>query len=230
MAGKNPLAKISGFSAVIFDMDGVIVDTEPLSKKYEKEFLPKIGVSKPRDLNVQGLTAKAYATLLKQEYGLEYNIDELIMMWRSGYLSYLAVLDQIPVIPGAPELIQYFIDSGHKLALASSANPKRIKLILERAGLEPYFSIIVHGDDVQNSKPAPDVFLLAAQRLDVTPSECLVIEDSTNGVKATKAAGMFCVAYAGSLHNSDDLSEADLIIEDFIAFTRSLKARSDLLK
>jgi len=212
--------------AVIFDMDGVIVDTEPLNKQSAREFLITLGVDDPHplDANLQGLNTQAYWTAMKAGYGLELSVEELAKRWRPYYLSYLASLDQIPVIAGIPELIDYLMSAHYQLAIASSANPMRIKLILDKIRLQHPFSVIVDGDSYKESKPAPDCFLLAAQKLGVTPEESIVIEDSTNGVAAAKAANIRCIGYGGSDHNGDDLSQADVVIKDFKRLAQSLQA------
>lgn len=211
--------------AIIFDLDGVLVDTEPLNKACLEEFLAELG-KKHRVLkhNLQGLNSRAYWDILKTEYELEYPLEELVSRWRARYLAYLESLDQIPVIPGIPALVDYFAEKQYRMAVASSANHKRIDLVLEKIKLNYSFPVIVHGDDVTHSKPAPDCFLLAAQRLAVQPNTCVVIEDSTNGVRAAKAAGMLCIGYNGSSHNSDDLSQADILSNDFTKLLKSLKS------
>lgn len=211
--------------AIIFDLDGVLVDTEPLNKACLVEFLAALD-KKHRALkhNLQGLNSRAYWSILKTEYELEPSLEELVSLWRARYLAYLESLDQIPVIPGIPALVDYFNEKHYHMAVASSANHKRIDLVLEKIKLNYSFLVIVHGDDVRHSKPAPDCFLLAAQRLAVQPSECVVIEDSTNGVRAAKAAGMLCIGYNGSSHNNDDLSQADILINDFTKLLQSLES------
>jgi HAD superfamily hydrolase (TIGR01509 family) len=210
---------------VIFDMDGVIVDSEPLNRRHIQLFLQKIGVPPGQEVktNLKGLNARESWRRLMQEFQLDHNIEELIQQGRKSYLEFLASITKLPEIPGAAELIQYLHRAGHPLALASSANPRRVDFFLEQLGLRKYFAAIVASDDVQRSKPAPDIFLLAAKRLAAKPADCIVIEDAANGVAAAKAAGMRCIAYAGSDHNTDDLSGADLIVKDFTAFTKSLQ-------
>lgn len=212
--------------AIIFDLDGVIVDTEPLNKQCVRQFLIDLGVKNPQPLNVnlQGLNTKAYLTTIKAGYKLGESVQELSARWQPTYLSFLESLDQIPIIPGIPELIDYLLKAKYRLAIASSANPMRVKLILDKIQLQHPFSVIVDGDSYKHSKPAPDCFLLAASRLGVSPEECIVIEDSINGVGAAKAANIPCIAYAGSDHNDDDLSQADVVIKDFILLTRALEA------
>jgi beta-phosphoglucomutase-like phosphatase (HAD superfamily) len=212
--------------AVIFDLDGVIVDTEPLNKQCVRQFLIDLGVKDPRplNLNLQGLNAKAYWTTLKTGYKLSESVEELARRWKPTYLSFLAGLDEIPIISGIPELIDYLTVHNYKMAIASSANAMRVKLILDKVQLHHPFSVIVDGDSYERSKPAPDCFLLAAQRLAAAPQECIVIEDSTNGVAAAQAAKMTCVGYAGSDHNEDDLTQADIVIKNFKSLVRSLEA------
>lgn len=212
--------------AVIFDLDGVIVDTEPLNKLCVRQFLMTLGLTNPKSLpaTMQGLNTQAYWTRIKSEYGLMATIEELAVRWRPYYLAYLGALDTIPVIPGIPELIDYLSTHNYSLAIASSANPKRIKLILEKINLEHPFSVIVDGDSYKHSKPAPDCFLLAAERLGVMPADCIVIEDSTNGVRAAQAAHIPCIGYGGSDHNTDDLSAATTIVNDLKSLAQSLQS------
>ncbi len=212
--------------AVIFDLDGVIVDTEPLNQQCQRDFIISLGIKDPQPLkvNLQGLNTQAYWTAMKAGYGLTLSIDELARSWRPTYLSFLESLETIPIIPGIPELINYLMAHQYGLAIASSANPKRIELILRKTQLAQFFPIIIDGDSYENSKPAPDCFLLAAQRLGTAPEDCIIIEDSTNGVQAANAARIRCVGYGGSAHNTDDLSEADVIITDFKSLVQSLEA------
>ena len=211
--------------AVIFDMDGVLVDSEPLYEQHLQAFLIQIGVTQPELLTVslKGVNSRDTNTLLIETFNLEYEIEELITMSRQAYLDHLNSLENLPSIPGVVGLVKQLIKSGYTLALASSASAKRIDLFLTKLKLNRYFPVIACGDDVERSKPAPDIFLLAAKKLGVKPKDCVVIEDAQNGVRAAKSAGMKCIAYAGSDHNTDDLSEADVIIKDFTALTKSLK-------
>lgn len=202
---------------VIFDMDGVVVDSEPLNDQHIEQFLIKIGVPEPVKVpaNMRGMNARAAWTVLIEEFELEHAIEDLITDARASYLAYLEAMDPLPEIAGSKALIQQLHSVGVPLALASSANPRRVELCLRKLGLEQYFSVIVSSDDVQKSKPHPDIFLHAADKLQANPQDCIVIEDSQNGVRAAKAAGMKCIAYGGSDHNTDDLSEADVLVTDF---------------
>jgi len=213
-------------TTVIFDLDGVIVDTEPLNKLCLIEFLKNMGIDDPPvfEQNVQGLNTKVYWTVIKEVCGLKESVDELSAKWRPAYLDYLNELDVIPVISGIPDLVDYLVEENYSIGIASSANPLRIALILEKTGLQKSFSTIVCGDDVLHSKPAPDIYLLAAERLSAKPEECIAIEDSTNGVHSGMAAGMNVIGYGGSAHNTDDLSDAHIIVNDFVKLTQSLRS------
>lgn len=211
--------------AVIFDMDGVIVDSEPIHAQHLEDFLLTIGVNQPELLQVslKGVSARDTSAILIETFSLEYEVEELVTLSRQAYMDHLNSLEEIPSIPGAVMFIKYLAKSGYRLALASSASPMRINMFLTKLGIKSYFSVITSGDDVERSKPAPDIFLLTARRLGIQPGDCVVVEDAQNGVRAAKDAGMKCIAYGGSAHNTDDLLAADLVVKDFVALVKALK-------
>lgn len=211
--------------AVIFDMDGVLIDSEPLHRRHIEIFLVSLGVDDPARLmhNLQGLSSRRTSELIIEVFGLEYSVDELTDLSRKAYLAYLQSLPEVPSVAGAVAFVKSLEKAGHPLALASSASAKRIDLFLTRLGLKKYFDVVVCGDDVQRSKPEPDIFLLAANKLGVEPANCVVVEDAEHGVMAAKAAGMKCIAYGGAEHNTDNLLDADIIIKDFDRFVAALR-------
>lgn len=211
--------------AVIFDMDGVLVDSEPLYNQHIKSFLVKLGVQDSGEIvyNFKGLGSKEVSRIIIETFNLDHDIDEMTKISRHAYIEHLNDLAELPSIPGAVELVKNLAKAGHPLALASAASSKRIEMFLNKLDLTDYFKIIASGEDVERTKPAPDIFLLAARKLGVDPKECVVIEDAANGVTAAKAAGMKCIAYGGSDHNTDNLLDADLVVKDFTKFVNALK-------
>jgi len=211
---------------IIFDMDGVLVDSEPLHQQHLEALFVKIGITEPEKLNhnFKGVNTRDTSIILIETFNLDYDVDELVKLSRKAYLEHLSSIKELPSIPGAIELVKFLAKASHPLALASSASAKRIELFLTKLGLKQQFKVIASGDDVEHSKPAPDIFLLAAKKLGVKPSDCIVIEDAENGVRAAHSAGMKCIAYGGSDHNDDNLLAADLVVKDFHALVRALES------
>lgn len=206
-------------------MDGVLMDSEPLYRQHLEIFLIKLGVNDPTKLvhNLKGLNSLRTSELLIETFDLPYEPDELTTISRKAYLEYLQGLPALPSVPGAVSFVKQLAEAGHPLALASSASRVRIDMFLSKLKLKEYFKVIACADDAVRSKPAPDIFLLAAQRLGAEPANCVVIEDAENGVIAAKAAGMKCIAYGGADHNTDNLLAADVIIKDFDRFVSALR-------
>ncbi|MDO8486989.1 MAG: HAD family phosphatase [Candidatus Curtissbacteria bacterium] len=203
--------------AIIFDMDGVLVDTEPLNDIHLVKYLERLGIKAPETIGerFRGSSSKVIWETLKEEYQLEKTLEELITDGRESYINFLKTSKDLKAVPGAVELVKELSRLKLKLAVASSASQKRVSTLIKIIKLHKHFPIIVSSDDVKNGKPAPDIFLRAAQKLNTAPVHCLVIEDSTHGINAAKAAGMKCIGFAGLPYNKQDLEKADIIIRDF---------------
>lgn len=203
--------------AVIFDMDGVIVDTEPLSDQHNIHFLSQLGITLPADFNdkFRGRKTIDFCRGLIEQFKLDKSLDELVIEMRESHFKFVLTHPELKLIEGIENLIKKVHKKKLKLAVASSANPKRVNAILDLFKLKEYLQTIVSGDDVKRGKPDPEIFLTAASRLKVKPHMCVVIEDSENGAVATKSAGMKCIGFAGMSHNKSDLSKADLVIKNF---------------
>ena len=197
--------------AAIFDMDGVLVDSEPLINAAaiamfrEKglivqpdDFLPFVGVGEDR-----------YIGGVAERYG--FGLDLPAAKHRTYEIYLDLVQAQLKAFPGAPKLVHACRAAGLLTAVASSSDRIKVRANLEAIGLPlNAWEAVVTGEDVKNKKPAPDVFLSAAGKLEVMPQECAVVEDAINGVQAAKAAGMRCVAVSTSFP-SDRLQQADVV-------------------
>ena len=202
---------------VIFDMDGVIVDTEPVHHyAYYKQF-DELNIVVPEEMysSFTGFSTRNTFQTLKEAFQLEHNVEDLIQRKRTIFNDAFDSKEDLDLLEGVKDLIKDLHANGIQLIVASSASKVTIDRVFTRFGLHDYFTHIVSGEDFPKSKPHPAIFEHAAS-LSIAPKEnCIVIEDSTNGVKAAKAAGILCIGY-NSLHSKDqDLSEADTIINHF---------------
>ena len=203
--------------AVIFDMDGVLVDSEPLH--YE---VNKITVQEQFniDLNYEyykqyiGSTVMAMWNKIIKDFSIEgYTAEELFDL-SEEVKARLVDEKGYPEVTGVVSFVKS-ISSRYKLAVASSSALVNIEKNVKKLGIEEDFKVLVTGLSVQNPKPAPDIFLKAAAELSVKTSECIVIEDSCNGVRAAKAAGMACIGFINPGSGEQDLSAADYLFEAF---------------
>lgn len=202
---------------VIFDMDGVIVDTEPVHHyAYIQHFKQlNIDVSPEMYASFTGNSTKNIYERLKCVFNLEQDIQTLVETKRSFFDQAFDTKQDLYLLDGVENLIKELHSNGVQMVLASSSANVTINKIFNRFNLNKYFTHKVSGEDFPKSKPHPAIFLKAAQ-LSKTPVEnCIVIEDSTNGIKAANAASIFCIGYK-SLHSQlQDYSSANLVISDF---------------
>ena len=205
------------FKAVIFDMDGVLVNSEPFYVKIEQQLFEQVGakVSHEEHFTYQGTATDLMWKKVKERHGLSQSVDELVELSNAIITPYLEELEFIEPIEGVQQLIQNLVGKNIPIALASSSYANVIEIVLSKTGLKKYFRTAVSSQNVLHGKPEPDIFLFAAGKLGVSPEKCIVIEDSTNGIKAAKSAGMFCVAFAGPCTEHQNHSEADLVVNDF---------------
>jgi len=203
--------------AVIFDMDGVLVDTEPYYLENNNRLFGELGFAVPPGEYVRfvGISARRMWDELKSRFGLTQSVEELIELEYETHFRRLAALPSLDPIAGVLNLIQRLRDSGLALAIASSSPGRVIELTLAKAGLSAFFPIAVGGEDVTHGKPHPDIFLEAARRVAVDPAHCLVIEDSPRGIAGAAAAGMASVGFKNPHSGDQDLSAADLVVESF---------------
>ncbi len=202
---------------VIFDMDGVIVDTEPVHHfAYNQHFKQlNIEVSPEMYASFTGNSTKNIYERLKGIYGLEHEVQTLVETKRNLFNDAFDSKEDLYLLDGVEELILDLHQNGMQLVLASSSANVTIQRIFNRFGLHDYFTHKVSGEDFPKSKPHPAIFLKAAELAQTPVENCIVIEDSTNGILAAKAAGIYCVGYDSFHSKMQDYSEADQVIRHF---------------
>lgn len=202
--------------AVIFDMDGVLIDSQPMHYEGDRQTLASCGIDAPIEemTAYAGTTNRLRFTLFKEKYDLAENIDTLIEKREKIMIDIVNESNAVPTA-GVVELLRDIRKCGLKTAVASSSSYPFIYAVLRKLHIEDYFDLIFSGESVPNGKPAPDVFLETAGKLGIDPSECAVVEDSANGVLAAVRAGMHCVGYQNPTSGEQDLSLAIIVIDDF---------------
>ena len=198
--------------AILFDLDGLMVDSEPHALTTWKEVMARRGVHLDQAAidAMLGLRLIDTSRMLVERFNLTDTPESLGA--EKSDLQLQRLDGNMRAMPGLFELIDALDARGLKQAVASSGARHYVEAVLRAIGLQGRFETIVTGDDVANGKPAPDAFLLAADRLGVHPEACLVLEDAPNGVVAAKSAGMRCVAVPNDYTRSLDLAAADCIL------------------
>ncbi|MEA1883805.1 MAG: HAD family phosphatase [Thermotogota bacterium] len=193
---------------LIFDMDGVLIDSEPLYKTLDGKLFKELGFSLTDEeyAHFVGTTDEKMLRDLKEKFSLDQSVDEMNQLREEIHMTFFKSAKLYPM-QHLHDLLDLANDKALKLAVASSTDEKFVLLILEKIGILDYFQTVVCGNHIDHSKPVPDIFLKAAEELELKPGQCLVIEDSTNGVKAGKNAGMTVIGFQSD-DGSQDLSES----------------------
>ncbi len=205
------------FKAVLFDMDGVIVDTEPLHRNAYYQMFNAVNIEVSEDLyaSFTGQSTQNICEQLIKHFNLPLVADTLMNLKRDYFKKLFESDESLQLLDGVLDLIKDYHANDMSLVLASSASMNNINRIFDRFDLNPYFKAKISGADLKESKPHPEIFEKAAELSGHHPKHCFVIEDSTNGIEAAKSANIFCVGY-NSLHSKDqDYSKADLVISHF---------------
>ncbi|MGL4695327.1 HAD family hydrolase [Enterococcus larvae] len=202
--------------AVIFDMDGVLVDSEYTFLESKTALLKDAGYEKDVSYQYQfmGTTFEFMWSKMKEELGLPLSVGDYIEEMNQRREEMIE-RDGIKAIPHAVQVVQRLSEAGFKLAVASSSPKVEIERAMNALDIAKFFDILVSGEEVAHSKPAPDVFLRAAALLEINPKDCLVFEDTRNGSRAAEAAEMYCIGFENPEYPAQDLSAADEVIHDF---------------
>ena len=202
------------FSAIIFDMDGVIVHSEPLHQKAFETLFEELGRKHDHGIVFHEYYGRSDKVLLKdfiEKHKVPFELEDLTQRKLKYFVRYLR--ERRPVFKElhslVPELARHY-----KLAIASSNFRSVIDVVMEITGLRPHFNAIVGYEDIRFTKPDPEIYFTAAQRLGLRPSQCCVIEDAAMGVQAAKMAGMTCIGLTSSLP-PEKLQQADFIARNY---------------
>ncbi|MCQ4086484.1 HAD family phosphatase [Saccharibacillus sp. JS10] len=200
--------------AFIFDMDGVIIDSEPLHFEVDRQVMEHYGhlTTQEKLEEYVGMTNPELWKIIREEYGISQSVEEIIEFQLSHKNEVLRATQMEP-IDGIREWIATLKENGIPCAIASSSPPIFIEAVLSKFNLQNEFQVIVSGEQVPKGKPAPDVYLRAAELLGVNPARCVVLEDARHGIAAAKAAGMYCIGFVNLNSGNQDLSQADRIIQ-----------------
>jgi len=219
-AARRTLPKVHEIEAVIFDLDGVLVDSEPVHFRAANRVLGRYGaaITEAKYRCFIGLGEIATWREWRRSYALPDDLEVLLAAHTAARLEEIAA--GVPRIEAAVTLAHDLHRARMRLAIASSSTPSVIDALLTRLGLEAIFDVRVSGEDpeVRHSKPAPDVYLVAAARLALPPTACLAIEDSEPGVTAAARAGMTCIAVPNPWTAHQDFGAADVVLESLRYF------------
>ncbi|MCA3748819.1 MAG: HAD family phosphatase [Rubrobacter sp.] len=211
--GGNRAAGCCGIEAVIFDLDGVLVDSEQLWDAARRRLAEETGAGWREGATeaMMGMSSVEWSRYMHEELGVPLPPEEISRAVVERLLELYE--ERLPLIPGAREAVGRLAERW-PLGLASSSNRPVIDRVLRLSGLEKYFRATVSSEEVRRGKPAPDVYLEAARRLGVEPVRCAAIEDSTNGILAAKNAGMRVVAVPNRIFppKEEALGKADAVV------------------
>lgn len=202
---------------VIFDMDGVIVDTEPVHHYAYVQHFKQLNIEVTPEMyaSFTGNSTKNIYERLKETYNLAQDVQTLVETKRNLFNDAFDSKEDLYLLDGVEDLIKDLYTNGMQLVLASSSANVTIERIFDRFNLHHYFTHKVSGEDFPKSKPHPAIFLKAAELAQTPVENCIVIEDSTNGIQAAKSANIYCVGYDSFHSKLQDYSKADRVITHF---------------
>lgn len=203
--------------AVIFDMDGVLIDSEPIYFEIERNSFAHFGamMTEAEHHTYVGVTLESMWRQVLDKHQLTATVEEALAYHQHNVMQTMLAHPKLTAMPFVERWLSWLHEQHIPIAVASSSPRALIDLIMDKTGLGKYFEVRMTGEEVAHGKPAPDIFLTTAEMIGVSPSNCLVIEDSRNGVQAAKSAGMHCIGYHNPGSGNQDLSKADLQISSY---------------
>ncbi|CAL2092403.1 beta-phosphoglucomutase [Tenacibaculum sp. 190524A05c] len=208
---------IQNLKCVIFDMDGVIIDSEELHRKAYYEVFESLDLNVTEELykSMTGSSTLNAFQKLVTHFNLNENPEELVLNKRKRYVNFFENDPNLSLINGVENIIKYFFDKGYTLVLASSSAMVNINRVFDRFNLHQYFTAKISGADLKASKPHPEIFEKAAVMGGHDRDNCIVIEDSDNGIKAANDAGIFAIGYKNPLVTNQTLENANMVISNY---------------
>ena len=205
--------------AVIFDMDGVIIDSNPYHKEAWLQFADKYNVELKEEEVPEKIFGKTNTTALRDVFQKEFSPEENFKMGEEKEAIYRELHGkEMEPISGFREFIQMLKDNGIPMAVATNAPVSNVDFIMEKIGLRDYFKVVIDASSVKHGKPDPEIYLKSAERLGVPPERCIVMEDSVPGAEAGIRAGMKVVTITTS-HSKEELDHTDLVIDGYEELT-----------
>lgn len=206
---------LGDFEAVIFDMDGTMVDNTPFHKKAWIEFCKRRGIELSEKDYYTKISGNRNDAIFEVLFGRRVEGDEYTELDEEKEAIYRELyLPELEEVPGLKEFLKQVAHAGLKIGVATTSPYKNRLMILEALELKEFFAVVIGGEDTKHGKPHPEIYLKAAEKLGVEPKKCLAFEDTPSGIKSAKGAGMKVVAVLTS-HTKEELNEADYFIKDF---------------
>ena len=204
---------VKKFKAMLFDMDGVLVDSEPIHFAGRRATLLRYGIKTTDEelANYTGILSETFLIDISKKRDVDIPIAEACEFVKSDFKKVLENYDLKP-IDGIPELLKTLHSRNISMAIASSSSPELIDTFVTRLGIKQYFKAFISGQQVEKSKPAPDIYLAAAKAVETLPTDCVVLEDSHNGIVAGHYAHCYCIGFRSPHSGNQDLSLANVIV------------------
>lgn len=209
---------LNGKKAVIFDLDGTVVDSMWMWKQIDIDYLARFGIEMPEDLQscIEGMSFTETAVYFKERFGINDELDEIKKSWND--MAWDIYENRVRLKPGVKEFLTELKKRGIKTGIATSNSKELVKVVLDKQNIAKYFDAVHTSCEVKKGKPAPDIYLLVAERLGVSPAECLVFEDIMQGIAAGKNAGMQVCAVDDDFskeYRAEKAEAADYFIYDY---------------